>query len=358
MIPIILPEQNLEKRSVSGGYLYVLAWLIIGLMTDYIDEHPIIYSVAMAMLLGFSLSRLWAKISSGKQTHYDKPGWQRLLIANAIGPALVYGFLFAFAMLHIEHHELFIYLFMINIALLSGGTVTYSPNRLLANYYLLAIALPALVVALTRPQERGVEGMMMVLYMFFNLHMIRLLNKEYQERIAQKKSLEELARKDSLTGLFNRRFFDETMHLCWAKHQRRQASLALLILDIDNFKGINDHFGHLVGDEVIRKVAAAIGKNFQREIDIIARIGGEEFAVLVQETSFEQTRELAESICRQIADNSIDTDQGPASVTVSIGLAYAQPRQGFNQEDFYKLADDCLYQAKDQGKNQVVAKSI
>lgn len=358
MILRVLPEQNLEKRSVAGGYVYVLAWLIIGFMTDYVSDHPVAYTVAMAFLLIFAAGRIWVSLTAGRQDNYFKASWQWLLIINALGPALVYGIVFAYAMQHVEHYDLFIYLFMINIALLSGATVTYSPNRALANCYLAVIAAPALVVTLTLPGERGVEGMMLALYMFFNVHMIRMLNSEFKERITQKKKLEELARRDSLTGLFNRRYFDETLQLCWASHQRKKAPLAMLMLDIDNFKRINDQFGHPVGDEVIKRVASVIQNNFQREADIIARLGGEEIAVLVQETSFEQTRDLANSVCRQIASNSIDTGKGPASVTVSIGVAHAQPRLGFDHEDFYKLADDCLYQAKDQGKNQVVAKSI
>lgn len=358
MIPRILPEQNLEKRSISGSYIYVGAWLLIGLTTGYYHEQPTGFAISLALLCFFGVTRVWAFYRSPNHKNYSGQVWQSLIIANAIGPALVYGTLFAIAMEQVEHHEFFIYLFMINLALLSGGTVTYSPNRPLAIYFMLSITLPALLTAVLIPQERGVEALMLALYMAFNFHMVNLLHKEHAERIDQKKALEDLARKDSMTGLFNRRYFDESMQICWAKHQRVQAPLSLLILDIDDFKKVNDTFGHPVGDEVIKRVANIVQQNFQREVDIIARLGGEEFAVLIQEADFNKTGELAELICQAIAKHKINTDQGTTSVTASIGLAHAIPNRSFDQEDFYKLADSCLYQAKYEGKNRVISKNI
>jgi diguanylate cyclase (GGDEF)-like protein len=171
------------------------------------------------------------------------------------------------------------------------------------------------------------------------------------ERQAAQAQLLELATTDSLTGLRNRRYFMETASQEFERSRRYQIPLSLLMLDADRFKSINDRFGHHVGDEAL-KALAAIGQRQLREIDLFARLGGEEFAILLPQTDFADARAVAERLRQTIAGQMIDTEQGPFNFTVSLGLASLDPAMT-KPGDLLRQADIALYQAKHNGRNRV-----
>ena len=175
MTPIIQMEQDLEKRSVNGAYIYFGAWVMIGIATDYHQGQPLLFWSIASILGVLGVTRLLAYKYSKKMMAFSHSLWHNLLVLNALGPALVFGFLFALTMAESEHSTLFIYLLMANLALISGGAVTYSPNRVLANYFLIVITVPALVTALVLPQERGVEAIMLAIYMVFTFFKLSFL---------------------------------------------------------------------------------------------------------------------------------------------------------------------------------------
>jgi diguanylate cyclase (GGDEF)-like protein len=177
------------------------------------------------------------------------------------------------------------------------------------------------------------------------------LEREVAERQAAQAQLLELATTDSLTGLRNRRYFMETASQEFERSRRYQIPLSLLMLDADRFKSINDRFGHHVGDEAL-KALAAIGQRQLREIDLFARLGGEEFAILLPQTDFADARAVAERLRQTIAGQMIDTEQGPFNFTVSLGLASLDPAMT-KPGDLLRQADIALYQAKHNGRNRV-----
>jgi diguanylate cyclase (GGDEF)-like protein len=167
--------------------------------------------------------------------------------------------------------------------------------------------------------------------------------------------LEDLALRDGLTGICNRRRFDERMREFWRQALRDRKPLALLMIDIDCFKPFNDRYGHQAGDEVLKSVAAVLHRAARRPLDIAARYGGEEFAVAL----FEPTREYAASLGARIledvrllgipnAGSTVDR-----VVTVSVGLAYILPAEGRSVDGFIQLADEALYAAKASGRNRL-----
>lgn len=162
-----------------------------------------------------------------------------------------------------------------------------------------------------------------------------------------------LANTDPLTGLPNRRSFQGLLE-ARLNHLRDQAPGALLMLDIDHFKHVNDSWGHPVGDEVLQHVANIIDKSLRRE-DHAGRLGGEEFAVLLQETTPEQSLQLAERLRKRIEDTPAQTKIGMVRVTVSIGLCMLYVQEQHNQDlhNILVRADRALYQAKEQGRNRV-----
>ena len=172
-------------------------------------------------------------------------------------------------------------------------------------------------------------------------------------REAQDK-LEELSKTDQLTGLANRRAFDETLLSEFNRAMRAETPLALIMLDVDFFKNFNDSYGHLKGDNCLENVANAIKNLCKRSLDVVTRYGGEEFAVILPNS--EQTQQLANSMREAVEALLIPHESSEVSrvVTISIGVAEIVPIPSMNPDDLVGLADKALYQAKNGGRNQVV----
>lgn len=170
--------------------------------------------------------------------------------------------------------------------------------------------------------------------------------------------LQELAEKDFLTGLLNRRAFSERAERSWRQALREGRPLALVMMDIDFFKRYNDHYGHSAGDEALRAVARVIGRQARRALDMTARYGGEEFVGLwygVDEADVLAILEQLRADVEGLGLAHTKSDVAPV-VTLSIGLAWLQPEPHQSLSDALRLADVALYLAKEQGRNRVVGK--
>lgn len=167
--------------------------------------------------------------------------------------------------------------------------------------------------------------------------------------------LAKLAYLDGLTGVPNRRVFDEQLSLEWRRARRTGRQLALLMIDVDYFKAYNDRYGHGLGDDCLRAVAGTLNKLLHRPADLFARYGGEEFVALLPETNCEQARLIAEQFREGVADLSIPHEGSEAAdhVTISIGCAARVPQRQESEQVLLKEADDHLYQAKREGRNRV-----
>ncbi|MHC1789491.1 GGDEF domain-containing protein [Solidesulfovibrio sp.] len=157
---------------------------------------------------------------------------------------------------------------------------------------------------------------------------------------------------DGLTRIHNRRAFDERLIDELRRHQRYTQPMSLLMIDIDHFKGINDRYGHLVGDHVLREIGRILSDTL-RSTDFTARYGGEEFVVILPQTTDEHSRILAERLRTIIAEARFVHDGEAFSITVSIGAATMQPGALSKRKELLEKADKALYQAKHLGRNQV-----
>ncbi len=186
----------------------------------------------------------------------------------------------------------------------------------------------------------------------------RMLLMEEQIQILNSKldTAEQQTKTDTLTSLFNRRAFDEHLlaEICLAKH--KQQPLSLVIIDIDHFKKVNDTFGHLVGDEILTKTAELIIKAFFRKSDFVARYGGEEFAVIQSQTNIAAAKKSAEELRSRMTRATIPTESGEVPITISAGITDFQGDE--SHSEFVARADKALYQAKESGRNQVIALSL
>jgi two-component system chemotaxis family response regulator WspR len=183
----------------------------------------------------------------------------------------------------------------------------------------------------------------------------RALRESQQQLLETNLVLQRLMNSDGLTGLSNRRHFDEYMDMEWRRALREQSELSLLMIDVDHFKSFNDSFGHVAGDDALRRVADAIRAACSRSTDLAARYGGEEFAMVLPGTSAGGARLLAEKVRRSIEALAIPHDMpAPGSVlSASIGVATLTPKAGQACLVLVDMADQGLYQAKNNGRNQV-----
>jgi diguanylate cyclase (GGDEF)-like protein/PAS domain S-box-containing protein len=166
-----------------------------------------------------------------------------------------------------------------------------------------------------------------------------------------------LARIDALTGIANRRAFDEGLERAWRGAIRSQLPMSLLLLDFDNFKKYNDNYGHQAGDDCLRRGARAVAESAKRPMDVVARYGGEELAVILPETDGTGAVDVAVRVLAAIQDLQIPHEQNPPGgfmVSVSIGIATVavhDPATIATQDALVEAADQALYRAKSEGRN-------
>jgi diguanylate cyclase (GGDEF)-like protein len=173
-------------------------------------------------------------------------------------------------------------------------------------------------------------------------------NAHYVERVKQ------LAYLDGLTGIFNRRFFELRIMEEIERARRYGTGMAVIMADIDQFKRLNDEFGHLLGDEVLRQVSSLFHQQL-RKIDVVCRYGGEEFAILLTQITAQQAIAIAEKLRRMV--ESFQFPGVPRTITISAGVA-AFPTHGKTRDDMIRAADSGLYAAKQAGRNRICVASL
>lgn len=188
----------------------------------------------------------------------------------------------------------------------------------------------------------------------------RALEKSQKELAEANKILEKLSSLDGLTGVPNRRRFDEVLKQEWQRAVRHSTALSLVMLDIDFFKLYNDTYGHQGGDECLKRVAKALEGAARRETDIVARYGGEEFAAILPETGSKGAFDVAEALRAIVEKQGIPHESSKVSdhVTISVGVATWLPEKGSNPEQLLAAADQALYKSKENGRNRVTSSGV
>lgn len=201
------------------------------------------------------------------------------------------------------------------------------------------------------------------------LQAMRRINGIRTELVRMRDALESAATSDSLTGLANRRRFDEVLRQEWLRACRERTPLSLIMLDVDYFKKYNDHYGHHQGDLCLAAVARSLASIVHRPADLVARYGGEEFVMLLPSTPLVGAAHVAQRLCTTVADQGVPHAQSPIArhVTISVGVAADEPAlAGYCGGDgipvpalaLLQRADKALYAAKRAGRNQVMTATL
>lgn len=200
-----------------------------------------------------------------------------------------------------------------------------------------------------------VEGMS-ALIEYNGKKVVQVILRDVTKRNLEKERLERLSQLDGLTNVANRRHFDLVLNRETSRARRNKTPLSIILFDLDNFKKFNDHYGHLTGDDCLKRVTERASDLLKRPGDLLARFGGEEFAVLLPETDLYGAETVAEKLREQIEALRIPHAQSDASpfVTISLGAACLTRPSATEIVPFIERADQALYSAKRQGKNRVV----
>jgi two-component system chemotaxis family response regulator WspR len=188
----------------------------------------------------------------------------------------------------------------------------------------------------------------------------RALRKSQQLLLEKNLELERLTGIETLTGLSNRKYFDDFMEAQWRRAIRESSAFSILMIDIDNFKAYNDTYGHVAGDEILKFIGNALVEGCRRPTDLPARFGGDEFVVALAGTAVDTALALSENILESIRITALP-HPGPrvaGSVTVSIGCATMSPRHGDSYVELLEAADAALYEAKRAGKNRIALRTL
>jgi diguanylate cyclase (GGDEF)-like protein len=209
----------------------------------------------------------------------------------------------------------------------------------------------------------GLNIPLVVLTFLYSIFMVLLTfrgNKEYWDALENEYLLEiksqelvRLSNTDVLTGLHNRRYFDEEFEKEWNRSKRNNNMLSIILFDIDHFKNVNDTFGHQAGDEYLKKTAETLNAVFKRDYDIVARYGGEEFIVLLAGIDADHARQMAENVRKMIESMIIDHRGKKVGATISAGIICCIPNLNTIPDSIISCADQALYMAKQEGRNRV-----
>jgi len=346
-------EQNLPRGRLSGliALILVLAVACIDFMFSRASEYEYLNVVRLGILVPFLIVIVVATYLPHLRQYYMQVAAVGVGFAGVVATYICH----VAAMGGASYYLAGVVLVILYACLFLG----------LLFYLAIGIASLILISHLVVGMALG-EPMSVLLYMTAILATATVIsavstyNLEYALRtnFLETRLLNELAERDGLTGLYNRRIFDEFMRRTWRQSRREQVPVQIIFIDIDYFKIYNDLYGHQAGDDCLKKVAQTIARCAKRPFDFCARYGGEEFVLVLYGPPQDYSRSLPEIIRQDIKDLAIahEGSQIDQCVTVSIGVALAHPSSGRSLTGAIQTADEALYEAKQAGRNRVVFK--
>lgn len=351
---------DLLRRSLAGIFVYAFLLPVIFWPIHFHKIQPnLTYLFAGGMFFISTLRLLHYYYSASLYTLSSRL-WFALFAILSLSQAAILGFVFTLAIFDERFYPI-IHVSMLALAgIASSALLALSPRIRFGITNLAILMLPAMITGFLTEGYIPFATMMLVFTFYISGIGIRA-NKEYLrsfqieiELEAQRKELETLSQTDALTSIYNRGYFNQYFESQWQYAIRHNVEVALLIIDVDHFKSINDTHGHLAGDACLVNIAYVVNKAINRSTDIAARYGGEEFVVLLSGCNKEQSQVIARDIMHAIDNHKFVYQNNILPITVSIGIATSIPEPRQKSNSLIEQADHALYQAKAQGRNRTV----
>jgi diguanylate cyclase (GGDEF)-like protein len=342
-----------------GGWFYLTAWLIVAYYgRAFMHSAPIAWSITFALLVLAVLRGLHKPPTSSinSRGHY---AWLMAHWCIVIATTTIFGSVFVWTMIDprmsAAHEVLLLAVMGLSVAVAHA----FSMRLGLAVVGVATLYLPGLIVLWATPIDRA-SALMMSLYFTYVAVALWRSNADYQHILDvdqqlrdQRDLFEKQGRTDALTELANRRFFTECLMGMSEQALGDDGRLVLLVLDLDHFKSVNDRYGHAAGDACLTLFASRLKAIFGNVGEHAARLGGEEFGVLLQGHSLEVAMLRAEGFRAMCANEPIQVGEFAMPITVSIGVAAFDPQHHQDGDGLYRAADTAVYRAKNSGRNRV-----
>ncbi|MAD90162.1 MAG: hypothetical protein CMK64_10685 [Pseudoalteromonas sp.] len=349
---------DLFTRSKIGPVFYVLSTLITGLLAGFHTSTSVPFIAALGGLSIVAIIRLTARPPENGQASLDKfvrKHWVLVLCCVAI-----WSLFFSWTVYQFGLSSAFIFGLVSTINFSTAIAHQFSPQLKRALFCSLLCLIPTLVVIILFQPSLQVAAFALVLYMPYLMLTAKNSHKEYYYHLENKLQLEAalvelevLSITDGLTGLYNRREFNHQLEKALAASNRTKQAMGLILCDIDDFKRINDSYSHTAGDDCLIHVAKVLKQVFTRETDIISRVGGEEFAIIVLDDNENSAMKSAENFQQALSASTCSTQGHEIALTASIGVVRYQAQMNIKPQKLYDLADSAMYKAKNNGKNRV-----
>ncbi|GLK91462.1 diguanylate cyclase domain-containing protein [Pseudomonas turukhanskensis] len=351
--------QDTRVRTRLGGIYYLLAWLLTWIFSatpSALWLSGITGSVLFALLMAARLLHTPPKA----QNEHELRGWLDRHWGLVLLTSLCWGQAHAWALYSDALKDSAIIATLSTIAFSTAMTFNFAMRKKRAFVAILLLYVPGLVV-MALDWRNG--HYVLITLLFYLSYLLLALNRSHREYLGtldlelrllqQQATLDQLSRTDTLTQLGNRYQFNSLFQNMVAAAKRSGEPLALVLLDIDFFKKVNDQRGHAGGDACLSEFAQRMRQVFRRDSDALLRLGGEEFGVLMPNTSLEQAQSMAEQFRRELAQNGIDLQGEHLPLTTSLGVGRFDALLDVDAEHFFKRVDNALYQAKRNGRDRL-----
>jgi len=352
--------RDLSKRAKGGIFIYVLVWLIIAISHQLPDVYPVLFYFNMSILLVVAGVRILHVYMHTRPSELSVSFMTDWLVYTILFAALHWGLMVAWILFDDKAVDVRSLMIVATTGIAIGGATTLSISTRIRIFYPVLMFCPGILVLIYQGSSEGwILASLIALALIFVHGTTKITNGDYWEAITNQivaedraNLMEQLSITDQLTQLKNRLYFDKKFDQEWNRCSRMEIPLSVLLMDIDNFKEINDTYGHLFGDECLQLIALTISSELLRASDCVARYGGEEFVALLPNTAEPETRAIAEKLVRAVSAVSSKLEGKKIQITCSIGGATTSPHYQEDKEFLIKQADIALYQAKNNGRNQ------
>ena len=351
---------DLKTRSTIGIPFYILLAALVLITDDFYLQYPHFSLLFFVAVIAICAVRFIHVFTFQQITDWHADINRMVFISTILLTALIWGAGFAVVVTCETDFYAKSLMAICTAGLCAGGVVAFLPNRPLAFMFNALIMLPSSFILLFERDNLSLATMIF-LYFIYMLIITFRGHEEYWMALEneiklekQSETLRNISRIDVLTGLYNRRYFDEVFESEWKRASREGGVCTLVLGDIDHFKQVNDTYGHLAGDAYLKKLADILTSVFKRSTDMVARYGGEEFVILLPDTNTMQAYEMAEKVRSKVESTEVNYNFNTIQTTVSFGIASAVPDYKISNQTLISQVDKALYRAKQEGRNRIV----